>query len=279
MSTAPGAFRHIRVGEIDVFALADGILELPLALFPDAAKLGADASFGPGPFATAINCFAVRTGGELYVIDAGCGHWRGETCGKLAPAMRAAGLDPAGIRAILMTHMHGDHAGGLLDESGAAFPTATLMLSEPEAAFWSDPGLPARIPERMKATLDTATRALAVYEGRTATFRPGQEVAPGVTAVALPGHTPGQVGFRIESGGEHLFVWADIVHVEAIQFAHPDWVIAFDTDGEAAAATRQRVFAECAAEGTRVAGMHLDFPAIGRVVRRGEAYGWEAERA
>lgn len=277
--TGPGSFRRIPVGEIEVFVLADGVLELPLALFPAAAEPGADASFGAGPFPTAINCFAVRTAGRLYVIDAGCGPWRGEANGKLVAAMKAAGLDPDAVEAILMTHLHGDHAGGLLSEAGAAFPKTQLMLSEAEASYWSDPGLSARIPERMKATLATAGKALAAYRDRTVTFAPGAEVVPGVTAIALPGHTPGQTGYRIESGGEHLFVWADIVHVEAVQFPHPDWAILFDTDSAQAAATRQRVFAECVAEGTRVAGMHLAFPAVGRVVREGGRYAWAPDPA
>ncbi|WP_166652586.1 MBL fold metallo-hydrolase [Enterovirga rhinocerotis] len=275
--TGSASFRRLAVGEIEVFVLPDGVLDLPLALFPAASEPGADAGFGPGPFPTAINCFAIRTAGRLYLVDAGAGPWRGPATGNLVSAMAAAGLDPEAVDAVLMTHLHGDHAGGLFTETGAAFPKAELMLAEAEAAFWSDPDLPSRIPERMTATLATATKALAAYAGRTTTFAAGREVAPGVTAIALPGHTPGQTGYRIESGGEHLFIWADIVHVAAVQFPHPDWTIAFDTDGEEAARTRGRVFAECAAEGTRIAGMHLAFPATGRVVRHGPAYAWAAD--
>jgi len=274
--TRAGAFKALQVGEIEVFALLDGRVSAPLALFPDAARPGADASFGPGPFSIDVNCFAIRSRGKLYLVDAGCGHWRGEESGKLTDGLRGAGLDPQALDAILMTHMHGDHAGGLTDASGAAFPKAELLLSEAEAAFWSDPGLPSRAPERMQATIATATRALAAYEGRTTRFQPGREIVPGVTAIALPGHTPGMTGFRIESGGRHLFIWADIVHVQSIQFPHPDWMIAFDTDGAEAARTRQRVFAECAAEKTHIAGMHLAFPGVGQVVKHGVGFAWEA---
>ena len=274
----PGAFRRIPVGDIEVVVLADAVLDLPLALFPAASEPGADAGFGPGPFPTAVNGLAIRSGGRLFLVDAGCGPWRGEQNGRLIQAMRAAGLDPEAVEAILMTHLHGDHAGGLVTEAGAAFPGARLLVSDAEAAYWSDPSLPSRLPDRMKATLATATKALAAYADRTTRFEAGREVVPGVMPVALPGHTPGQTGFRIESGGEHLFIWADIVHVAAIQFPHPDWLIAFDTDGRQAAATRRRVFAECAAQGTRVAGMHLAFPAVGRVVERDGSYAWDAER-
>lgn len=274
--TSPAAFQHIRVGDIDVFALLDSRISGPRALFPDAEKPGADTSFGPGPFVIDVNCFAIRTGGKLYLVDAGSGPWRGEP-GQLLPAMRAARLDPAEVDAILMTHMHGDHAGGLTTPEGAAFPKAELRLAEDEAEFWSDPGLPARAPERMQATIATAQRSFAAYEGRTTPFAWDSEVAPGVTAVALPGHTPGHTGFRIESGGEHLFIWADIVHAAAVQFPHPDWTIVFDIDGRQAAETRARIFAQCAAEGTRVAGSHLPFPGIGNVRATDAGFAWLAE--
>lgn len=272
----PGAFVSLSVGDIDVVALLDSKISGPLALFPDAEKPGADTSFGPGPFEIDVNCFAIRTAGKLYLVDTGSGPWRGAVAGQLVPAMRKAGLDPDEVEAILMTHMHGDHAGGLTTPEGAAFPRAELMLAEEEADFWTDPGLPSRAPERMKATIATAQRAFVAYEGRTTPFAWDHEIVPGVTAIGLPGHTPGQTGFRIESGGEHLFIWADIVHAAAVQFPHPDWTIVFDTDGEQAAATRARIFAQCAAERTRVAGMHLAFPGIGHVVKRNSGYNWEA---
>lgn len=276
--TAPGAHTHIRVGDIDVFALLDSRISGPRALFPDAEKPGADTSFGPGPFVIDVNCFAIRTAGKLCLVDAGSGPWRGEP-GHVVPAMRKAGLDPAEVDAILMTHMHGDHAGGLTTPEGAAFARAELMLAEDEAEFWSDPGLPSRAPERMQATIGTAQRSFVAYEGRTTPFAWDREIVPGVTGIGLPGHTPGHTGFRIESGGESLFLWADIVHAAVVQFPHPDWTIVFDVDGEQAVATRERIFAQCAAEGTRVAGSHLAFPGTGRVVVDAGTYAWEPETA
>ena len=270
-----GAFKRLRVGEVEVIALTDGQLDLPLALFPGAEAPGTDTSFGPGPFPTAINCFAIRTGGRLHLVDAGAGHWRGEGTGHLVGSLKQAGIAPDEIEVVLMTHLHGDHAGGLRDAAGAAFPNAELMVAESEAAFWTDEGLPSRMPERMQAGIATAVASLAAYEGRTTLFQPGREVAPGVSAVPLPGHTPGQTGFQIESGGDSLFIWADVVHVAAIQFPHPDWPIGFDVDGAQAAATRLRVFEETASEGLRVAGMHLAFPALGHVVKRGGGFAWE----
>jgi glyoxylase-like metal-dependent hydrolase (beta-lactamase superfamily II) len=273
-SHAIGAFTRIKVGGIEVIPLADGRLDLPLALFGDRAAT-AEQSVGPGPFPTAINTFAIRTGGRLYLVDAGAGHWRGPTTGHLAASLQQAGIAPGEIDAILMTHLHGDHAGGLINEAGAAFPKAELLLAEEEAAFWLDEGLPSRAPERMQATIATAIRSLDAYRGRTTQFRAGAIVAPGVTAELLPGHTPGQTGFRIADGGEEIFIWADIVHIAAIQFAHPDWPIGFDVDGAQAVETRLRVLAGSAAEGTRILGMHLDFPGAGQVVKAGTGFAWQ----
>lgn len=274
-ATLPGAFQRIPVGDVEVIVLSDGTIDLPLSLFPDAD--GTDPAIGPGPFATAINCFAIRADGRTLLVDAGCGPWRGSGTGRLLGAMGRAGLDPAAVDVVLMTHLHGDHVGGLRGAAGSSFPKAELMVAEAEAAFWLDEGLPSRAPERMQATIAAAVAGLAAYEGRTTRFRPGQEVAPGIASVPLPGHTPGQTGFRVGSGSEAVFIWADIVHVAAIQFPHPEWPIGFDVDGAQAIRTRRTAFAEAAAEGTRILGSHLAFPGLGRVVRRGSGFGWAPE--
>lgn len=275
---AAQGFRRLQVGDIEVFALSDGRQDLPLSLFASAdavelARLAEAAGFAPGVAPVSINAFTIRTGNRLCLVDAGSGASRGTHVGHVPRSLAAAGLDPGAIDTVLMTHMHGDHAGGLLGPDGApAFPHAELLLAKDEEAFWTDEGLPARSPERMQPTIANTVAALAAYRTRTRTFAADDEVAPGVTAIAIPGHTPGQTAFMVESRGERLLIWADIIHVEAFQFSHPDWPIGFDVDGRLAAETRAAIFARVADEDLLVAGMHLDFPGIGKVVREGGAY-------
>ncbi len=277
-----GAVARRRVGTIEVVALGDGELDIAASLFGDAdpderTRLARAAGFGGDAIPLSINTFAILTGGRTLLVDAGSGTMRGPTEGFTGRALAAAGIAPDGVDAVLMTHMHGDHAGGLRLASGeAAFPGAELRLARAELAFWSDAALEARMPDRMAPTFANARACFALYGDRVRPFAPGERIAPGVTAVDLPGHTPGHSGFLVEDGGERLLVWADVVHVAAFQFAHPEWTIGFDVDGAAAAATRSRLLAEVSESGLAVAGMHLPFPGFGTVRREAGAYAFAA---
>lgn len=265
-----------RVGGIEVVALSDGRIDLPMALFPNADT----AVTGDAPVPTCVNAYLLKTPGRTYLVDAGMGGGRGDALGHVAAALASVGIAPEAIDAIVMTHLHSDHAGGLVDDAGRAlYPDAELFVAEPEAAFWLDEGLPARAPDAMKPTIALATGAVASYAGRLTRFPPSGEVAPGITAVALPGHTPGHTGFLVESEGERLFIWADIVHAASLQVEHPDWTVGFDVDGQAAVASRRRAFEMAASDHLPVVGMHLDFPGFGRLVRSGSGYAYEPSEA
>jgi glyoxylase-like metal-dependent hydrolase (beta-lactamase superfamily II) len=141
-----------------------------------------------------------------------------------------------------------------------------------ELDFWLDDGNLSRASDYFKGYFKNAREAVAPYARKVRKISDGEEVLPGVTAVLLPGHTPGMTGYRIGVGQDQLFVWADIVHVPHLQFVHPDWGMKFDTDMERAAATRQRTFDWVASDRILVTGMHLDFPGFGHVARTGSAY-------
>lgn len=265
-----------QVGAVEVVALSDGRTDLPAAIFPDADT----AVFGDAAFPVCVNAFLLRMPGRTCLVDAGTGGSGGDTLGHVAAALASVGTAPDEIDVVLMTHLHADHAGGLRDGAGQAFyPNAELFVAEPEAAFWLDDGLPARAPDAIKPTIALATGAVGSYAGRTTRFAPSGEVVPGITAVALPGHTPGHTGFLVESEGERLFVWADTVHVASFQVEHPDWTVGFDVDGQAGVASRRRAFEMAASEHLAVAGMHLDFPGFGRLVRSGSGYAYEPSEA
>jgi glyoxylase-like metal-dependent hydrolase (beta-lactamase superfamily II) len=273
----------LQVGEIEVVALADGWTELPSSLFGGAephevATLSAGGGFDPGAIPTALNCFLIRSGGRNILVDTGGGENYSATAGRLQPSLGKLGLAAADIDLVLLTHLHRDHVGGLLDEDGQpVFRNAEVRLAETEAAFWLDGGVPPDAPARIKAGQATALEKLAPYRGRTTRFDDGETVAPGVTAVALPGHTPGHSGFLIASGGERLLIWADIVHVPAFQFPHPEWQVGFDVNGPQAVETRRSAFARASSEALRVAGMHIAFPGIGWVFESDGHYRFEPD--
>ncbi len=267
---------HRQVGDILVTALNDGHQDAPLTSMAGIATEEAaallQAAFRPVPRRTAVNGFLIRSGGRTALVDAGCGPIK-PTTGRLAANLAAAGVAAEAIDTVLMTHLHPDHFGGLTGPGGAPlFPAATLRLHEAEQAHWQDDAAMEREdPARRAAFFGGARARLAAYADRTSPFTSG-EVFPGVTAIPLPGHTPGHTGFMVASGGKSLLIWGDIVHVPEVQVPRPEATMAVDVDPAQAAATRRRIFDQVATDRQAIAGMHLHFPAFAHLARDGAGY-------
>jgi glyoxylase-like metal-dependent hydrolase (beta-lactamase superfamily II) len=225
-----------------------------------------------------VNTFLLHLPDRLVLVDGGCGAAMGPTLGRLAGNLAAVGVRPEDIDSILVTHLHPDHIGGLVDAAGqAVFRNAELIVHEADATYWSDDAVLAQAPDGMEKQFVLLSRAtLAAYRDRTRRVTDGDPLA-GITAVPAPGHTPGHTGWLISSGGAALLIWGDIVHLPGIQFAHPEAGMAFDVDGAQAIATRRRIMDMAATDRLRVAGMHMDFPGFGHVVRAGGAYAFVPE--
>jgi glyoxylase-like metal-dependent hydrolase (beta-lactamase superfamily II) len=274
-TTQPSGVSHTAIGDIVVSAINDGVFQ---ASFDDlvttdraaceSAHLG---EFRLAPPWLTINCFVILTGDKTVLMDSGFAG-KTEQVGRLAENLKAIDISPADVDTIVMTHMHPDHEAGLTDSSGKAlFPKAELVLHENEFAFWRDDGAMARATAEGQGDFHLARAALGAYGDRVRTVKT-DEVAPGVRAFPTPGHTPGHTAWLVESNGEGLLIWGDIVHFPGIQFAFPDTSVAFDIDRAAAAESRKTVLKFAAGEKLRVAGVHLDFPTFGHVVSSGSAY-------
>ncbi len=267
----------IRVGEITVTALNDGQFEASTAILngvdPEAAEKAEAGAFRALPPRITISAFLLEMGGKKMLIDTGCGTAFGPNMGRARARLDALGVRPADIATVLVTHAHVDHVSGLVDGEGKPyFPAAELVVNGAEVEFWLDELRAAAAPEAAKGAFATAQGALRPYAARTRAVRHGQEAVAGVTCHHLPGHTPGHSGWVIASGGASLFVWGDVVHLPGIQFALPEAGLAFDTDSDEARATRRRALDMAATDKLLVAGMHLDFPTFGHVVKAGTGY-------
>ena len=228
---------------------------------------------------TNVNAFLIHSKGRTAIVDTGSGNYLLPTAGMVQRNLAAAGIDPASIDTVLLTHMHPDHSAGLTDMSNGKrlFPNAELVMHENEPKHWFDDGAMAKADERARKLYFQAGREqVEPYKDRTRLFTQG-EVFPGVTAVPSLGHTPGHTAYLIASGKDQLMIWGDTVHVPEVQTAIPEAGMAFDTDLAAAAAARKRMFDRVAADGILVAGMHLHFPSFSRLARRGNAYELFAE--
>ncbi len=272
----PGLY-HRRIGDITVTAVSDGFLDGNLDVLrniekEEARQILAD-NFRPAR-RTAVNAFLIYTAGRLVLVETGCGSYMAATGGKLLENLKAAGVDPATIDTVLLTHMHPDHSAGLTDMTTGKpnFPNAELVMHENEPRHWFDDAAMARGDERERKLFFQAGREQTEpYRSRWRLFQRG-EILPGITAMPLHGHTPGHTGYMVSSGSESLMIWGDIVHVPEVQTARPEVCMAFDTDKSAAEATRRHVFDMVATDNMLVTGMHLHFPGFTRLIRSGTGY-------
>lgn len=261
-----------RVGALEAFALKDGDLTFPasnadMSPWADVAEAGralAEAGVTDGQVHLSIQPLLLRDGDRVVLIDSGAGGQMG-TENRLPASMSAAGVAPAEVTDVLISHSHGDHIGGLAGANGAlAFPNAVIRMS---AAEWAD----------LQANPGSLGPLIEAMKPKVQTFEPGAEVAPGITAVALEGHTPGHVGYEITSGAETLLYIGDALHSSVISVQRPELVNGWDSDSTAAIRTRQSLLARGASDNLRIYGVHFPFPGLGRFQRRDDGFIWVAE--
>ncbi len=274
----PGYYRMM-LGEFEVTALSDGTFQMKPAelltqITPQELEADLNRSFLTDPIEASVNAFLINTGTKLVLIDTGAGTLFGPTLGKLMANLKASGYRPEDVDEIFITHMHPDHIGGLIADDKRAFPNATVRASQAEADYWLSKAKMAAAPEAMKPRFADVQKALGPYlaAGRFKPFTGDIELVPGIRSVSAPGHTPGHSLYMVESGGEKLLLWGDLMHIAAAQFPDPSVTIRFDSDSASAQAQRKKVFADAAEHRYWVAGAHLPFPGIGHLRTNGSGY-------
>ena len=265
----------IVAGEFTVTAVSDGVLNSTHDVILGIDKAESERLTGipyGQPLPLDVNCFLIRHRDRLILSDAGSGHTIGPTLGKLPQNLRAIGIAPEMIDLIMLTHLHPDHSLGLIDDAGnAVFPNAELIMHNVEAAFWLDRAAQPGDSERVTRNTKAQRTVTAPYRDRIRRIEDG-EVLPGITAMLRPGHTPGHTNWLIESGGERILLWGDIVHLASVQMPHPEATLVFDVEPTLARASRERVLEFSASESLVVAGAHLPFPGFGRIERAGKGF-------
>jgi glyoxylase-like metal-dependent hydrolase (beta-lactamase superfamily II) len=277
---APGYYRMM-LGDFEVTALSDGTFPMKTAellthITPKELQDDLSRSFLSDPVEASVNGFLVNTGTKLVLIDTGAGPFFGPTVGKLVANLKASGYRPEQVDEIYITHMHLDHIGGLVADGKIVFPNAVVRAAQAEGDYWLSKDRMAAAPKDSRDSFENAMKVLDPYVAAHK-YRPFQgdvELVPGVRAIAAPGHTPGHTLYSVESKGEKLLLWGDLMHVAAAQFPDPAVTISFDTDSAAAAEQRRKVFADAAANRYYVGGAHLSFPGIGHLRANGGGAGF-----
>ena len=296
-STTDSLVHRFRIGELDCIALSDGYLPSKTRLTAPEVAQDELAAFlvergeHPTDKITQITCLLVDLPDVgLVLVDTGHGRLPGPngqpipTAGQLPRAFAEAGIEPAAIEHILISHIHPDHFGGTFDDQGnPRFPNATYHVPKEDVDFWAQeaPELGGSLlPPPMAAQVVRNAHDFLKYAGdRLHVFPAGGSPLPGVGTILLDGHTPGQVGFLFESGGEAMLYSADAAHHHLIALERPDWRFSFDADSPRAIATRKRLVAQLADNQWYNFTPHFPWPSFGRITRIGDRMVWKSGRA
>ncbi|WP_334191947.1 MBL fold metallo-hydrolase [Pararhodobacter sp.] len=269
------------IGDIRCTALFDGIVQVDAAIFdtaePEAlARLMEQTHQPQGKINLDVNAYLLEIGTQKLLIDTGTRDLYGPTLGRLPDQLAAIGVSAEQIDKVVLTHMHNDHTGGLTSATGSAvFTNAELIVPAAEWDFWTSEEVYTNASDGFRFSFTGARAAAAAYAGKVRVFGAGDEVLSGLSSISLPGHSIGHTGYRLSAGSEQMIIWGDCVVSPQVQFDHPEWASTFDADAASSIASRRRIFDETATDTILVAGMHLPFPGVGYLSRRGERFRFE----
>ncbi|QPF94878.1 MBL fold metallo-hydrolase [Bradyrhizobium commune] len=282
---APGFYRY-KVGSFECTSINDGARSFPMPdtfvtnVKKEEALAAADAAYMPkGMVTVPFNPQLINTGSKLVLIDTGNGVANLEpskgAVGRTLQNLQAAGVDPKTIDVVLLSHLHPDHTNGIrLADGSLAFPNAEIMVPVKDWEFWTsaDNAAKAESNAMMKNYFANVKKTFDGLESKVTKYDWGKEVAPGITSIATPGHTPGHTSFAVASGDAKVLIQSDVTNIPEFFLRNPDWHVVFDTDAELAQETRHKFYDMAAAEKATVIGFHFTFPSVGHVEKDGAKY-------
>jgi glyoxylase-like metal-dependent hydrolase (beta-lactamase superfamily II) len=268
---------QIRVGRFTVTALSDGYADMPFSYFPgrtpQEVEQAAGAAFAarPGGIRFVFNQYLIEDGERRILIDTGPAGTLGKS-GQLPGALHSIGVRPDSIGAVIITHMHQDHMGGLVTGGRQNFPGADIYVDRRDVTYWTDPAKRAAAPDFLKSSFDISAEMVRLYP-KLQVIDGERQISPGISTIDLTGHTPGHIGVRVEDGGQSLLMVSDMLF-PVIHPAAADVGFLFEQDRPAAQAMRARFFPRAAEEKALIAATHMPFPGLGRVVSDGGRLRW-----
>ncbi len=287
-TSATPPFRRYQVGDIEVFSLIDGMRDVPLreGMVRNASVDQVKAALRAAGFAdnqapSRFIVMALKRRDQVVLINSGTGGHSiyGRGTGRLFESMAAAGLDPKAVKTILISHLHGDHIYGLMNNESDAqvFPEADIVVPSAELKWWTRPGVESLDLGPTRKGLAKRIQATIANWKNVRTFEGEPELLPGVQAIQVPGHSPGMVAHLVASGGKQFLISADVVNLSPHIAAIPEWQLSIDQDPELAAETRKKIFDRVVADKLTVSGTHWLMPNAGKLAKDGNSYVFVAE--
>ena len=254
------------IGSATISLLSEGERQNGTSILIGATDEMVKKAIPDGTYTMATNAFMVEIGGKVLLFDAGLGQ-------KTIDNLAFYGKKASDVDAVLVTHFHGDHIGSLVINNQKSYPNAALYVSKPEYDYYMNDAEMNALPENRRGAFTTARNIFNAYKDKLVIFIPNEieqatELMPGVKGVAAYGHTPGHVGYLVESDGQKVFFWGDLAHAMAIQMPYPEVAVTYDTDPVKAVEKRQHILKYLAENGIAVAGAHIPFPGMGEFGRQ-----------
>lgn len=274
----PAAYKRFTLGEFEITVLSDGhrIVDNPHGIFgmntsqSDVESLLTESYLPVDKMQFTFAPTLVNTGDDLVLFDTGNGEGGREGgVGQTLANLQASGYTPDQVTVVVLTHLHGDHIGGLMEAGAPAFPNARYVTAQTEYDFWSSED---RIGTPAENGHNNVVAKVVPLAEKMSFIGDGGSVVPGITGMAAFGHTPGHMIYGLESGGRTLMLTADTANHFVLSLQRPDWEVRFDMDKSAAAATRKQVFDMIASDRLAFVGYHMPFPSVGYVEKMGEGY-------
>jgi len=272
----PTQTHTLTVGDLTCTVLHDAVRPAPvertanyLSVRPEEVRAAYETlGIDPESDTHHFNCLLIQTGSENILVDTGFGEHAQPDAGNAFAGLKELGIEPSGIGKVIITHAHGDHVAGLVNEVGQMkFPQADHYFNQLEWAYWYVDG----------HAQGDSRKPLEVVREKVILFEAGDEIVPGVKTIAAYGHTPGHTALMLESNGERLLFAVDILHRRA-QFLHPEWSMSFDTDTSVSVPTRRQMLQQAVDEDLLMLLYHMPFPGLGHVRTLEGGFTWEPMR-